>query len=57
MTRLLRSPLALAALGVMAAVLIGATAYLATGGWSRVRFVEYRDGGNGGHAGRRCRRA
>ena len=42
MTRLLRSPLALAALGVMAAVLIGATAYLATGGWSRVRFVEYR---------------
>jgi virginiamycin B lyase len=41
MTRLLRSPLALAALGVMAAVLIGGTAYLATSGWSRVRFVEY----------------
>jgi virginiamycin B lyase len=42
MTRLLRSPLALAALGVMAAVLIGATAWLATSGWSRARFVEYR---------------
>jgi virginiamycin B lyase len=42
MTRLLRSPLALAALGVTAAVLIGAGAFLASGGWPGVRFVEYR---------------
>jgi virginiamycin B lyase len=42
MSRLARSPLALAALGVTAAVLIGAGALLASGGWPRVRFVEYR---------------